>query len=293
VTGYVDTASPQCAEVRAHPEQYDSAAAAAVFLGEHGYHPEQCTISYGELQRDRAVLLEFVRRFHLAGFALHIHTIGDVAVRTALDAIEAARAADGIATQHDALAHLQLAAPDDVRRMGRDHLYLAFTYAWAVTFPEYDMSVVPFIDRVIGNDYAALHPRDGYYENNAYPVRSAKAAGATLAAGSDAPVDTDDPRPFVNMAIAVTRSVPGQPALNPAQSITIRDALDSYTINGARFLNLDQETGSLEAGKSADFVVVNQDILALADRGKAAEVARTHVLETWFQGRRVYRRPSQ
>lgn len=292
VTGYADTDSAQCVDVRAHAEQYDSAVAAAAFLGEHGFHPEQCTISYGELQRDRAQLMEFVRRFHLAGFAVHIHTIGDVAVRTALDAIEAARAADGVATQHDALAHVQLAHPDDVRRMGRDHLYVAFTYAWAVAEPEYDMSVVPFIDRVIGNDSAALHPRDGYYERNAYPVRAALDAGATLAAGSDAPVDTNDARPFVNMAIAVTRRVPGQPALNPAQSITIRDAIDSYTINGARYLNLDRETGSLEAGKSADFVVVDQDILALADRGKAADVAGAQVLETWFQGRRVYRRSS-
>ena len=50
---------------------------------------------------------EFVRRFHLAGFNLHIHAINDAAVRTAVDAIEAARAADGIATQHDAIAHVQ------------------------------------------------------------------------------------------------------------------------------------------------------------------------------------------
>ena len=152
---------------------------------------------------------------------------------------------------------------------------------------------MPFIDKVAGNSYAALHPRDGYYENNAYPVRSAMAAGATLAAGSDAPVVTDDPRPFVNMAVAVTRRMPGQPPLNPSQSITIRDALDSYTINGARYLNVDRETGSLEAGKSADFVVVDQDILALADRGRADDIASTRVLETWFMGRNVYQRAAR
>ncbi|MBS0389140.1 MAG: amidohydrolase family protein, partial [Proteobacteria bacterium] len=132
--------------------------------------------------------------------------------------------------------------------------------------------------------------RSGFYENNAYPVRSAKAAGVTLAAGSDAPVDTDDPRPFVNMAVAVTRRVPGLPPLNPAQSISIRDAIDSYTINGARYLNIDRDAGSLEAGKSADFVVVDQDILKLADAGRADDIARTHALETWFMGRKVYGR---
>lgn len=290
VTGYVDTASALCAEVRARPEKYDTPAGATAFLTEHGYHPGQCVISSGQLQDDRAVILELVRRFHLAGFAVHIHTIGDVAVRTAIDAIEAARAADGIATQHDALAHVQLADPVDVARIGRDHLFVAFTYAWATTEPEYDLSVIPFIDKVTGNDHAALHPTDGYYENNAYPARSVKAAGATLIAGSDAPVDTDDPRPFVNMAVAVTRRAPGLPALNPRQSIAIRDVLDAYTINGARYLNIDHDAGSIEPGKSADLIVVDQDILALADRGKADDIAKTRVLSTWFMGRRVYRR---
>ncbi len=290
VTGYVDTASALCAEVRARPEKYDTPAGATAFLTEHGYHPGQCVISSGQLQDDRAVILELVRRFHLAGFAVHIHTIGDVAARTALDAIEAARAADGVSTQHDALAHVQLADPDDVKRIGRDRIFVAFTYAWAVAEPEYDLSVIPFIDKVIGNDHAALHPKDGFYENNAYPARSVQAAGATLVAGSDAPVDTDDPRPFVNMAVAVTRRVPGLLPLNPRQSIAIRDVLDAYTINGARYLNIDHDAGSIEVGKSADLVAVDQDILALADQGRADDIARTHVLETWFMGSRVYRR---
>ena len=76
------------------------------------------------------------------------------------------------------------------------------------------------------------HPAQGYYELNAYPVRTLKTLGATLIAGSDAPVNTRDPQPFVNMALAVTR----------------------------------------------------------ADGGKAGEVAKTKVLETFFMGAKVYRR---
>jgi predicted amidohydrolase YtcJ len=292
VVGYVDTASPLCLEVRTHPERYDSAAAATAFLKEHGYHPGQCQVSMGQLQHSREVLLEYVRRFHLAGFDVHIHAIGDMPVRTAVDAIEAARAADGVTTTHDGLAHIQLVNPDDVARMGRDHLYLAFTYAWAYTDREYDLSVVPFFDRVQGGDYAALHPAGGYYEKNAYPVRSLRDAGAILVAGSDAPVDTSDPRPFINMAMAVTRAIAGQPPLHAAESVPIRDVLDAYTISGARHLHMDRDAGSLEAGKSADFVVVDQDILALADAGHADTVARTRVLSTYFKGAEVYRRPA-
>jgi len=289
VVGYVDTAAPLCVEVRAHHEQYASAAAAKAFLEANGYHPDQCLLAAGQLQHERDVILEFVRRFHLAGFGVHIHAIGDLPIRTAVDAIEAARAADGVSTTHDALAHVQLVHPDDVARIGRDHLYLAFTYSWANADPEYDLSVVPFFDRVHGGDDAALHPADGYYEKNAYPVRALRDAGATLIAGSDAPVNTRDPQPFVNMAIAVTRRLPGRAAaLNPAQGVAIRDVLDAYTINGARYLGRDREAGSIEVGKSADFVVLDRNILTLADTGKADEVAKTKVLETWFRGKAVY-----
>jgi predicted amidohydrolase YtcJ len=225
---------------------------------------------------------------HLAGFNMHIHAISDRSVRTAVDAIEAARQADGVSTTRDGLAHLQLVSPSDVSRIGRDHLYVAFTYAWMNTDMDYDLTVIPFFQKVSGNSYEALHPAGSYYESNTYPVAAIKAAGGILAAGSDAPVETRDPRPFVNMTRAITRSYPGKPPLSPQQSITIRDIIDAYTINGARMLNLQQRAGSLETGKSADFIVLDRDILALADSGHAEAIAATRVLGTWFRGKKVY-----
>jgi predicted amidohydrolase YtcJ len=288
VTGYVDTASTLCAQVRAAPAQYEAATAVAHFIETNGFHPRQCQISSGQLQHSREIEMEYVRRMHLAGFNLHIHVIGDRALRTALDAIEAARAADGVSSTHDSLAHVQLAQPADVERIGRDHLYVAYTYSWADVDPDYDLTVIPFLQRVSGNSVAAMHGNGSYYDEHAYLVRAARNAGAILVAGSDAPVGTRDPQPFVNMAMAVTRRLPGQPALNAQQAISIREALDAYTINGARMLGRDAEIGSLEVGKSADFVILDQDILALADAGRADDIATTHVLETWFRGRRVY-----
>jgi predicted amidohydrolase YtcJ len=289
VTGYVDTASALCQEVRARPEDYASAEQVGAFMRTHGYHPAQCAISDGKLQHERAVILEYARRMHQAGFTLHIHAIGDRAVRTAIDAIEAARAADGVSSTRDALAHVQLADPADVARMGRDHLYLAFTYAWMTTGPEYDLTVIPFLQQVHGNSYQALHVPGSLYETLAYPVRSAKAAGAIITAGSDAPVDTRDPRPFTNMAIAVTRRTPGLPALGPDQRITLPEVIEAYTISGARQLNIAADAGSLEVGKSADFIVLDKDIFALAERGHADDIAKTRVLQTWFQGKQVYK----
>ena len=292
VAGYVDTGSAVCAGVRSDPQRYAAAAEIAGFTKANGFHPAQCQISSGQLQHERAVILEFARRFHLAGFNLHIHVIGDRAVRTAIDAIEAARAADGVTSTRDALAHVQLAHPDDVRRIGRDRLFVAFTYAWANAAQEYDLTVIPFIQRVAGNSYAALHAPGSYYEENAYPFRAVRDAGAILTAGSDAPVETRDPRPFVNMAMALARHSPGEPPLNAAQAITIEDVLQAYTLNGARLLGRERETGSLEVGKSADFVLLDRDLLALARERDYEAIAATRVLGTWFEGRRVYRAPA-
>jgi predicted amidohydrolase YtcJ len=293
VTGYVDTASALCEKVRSQPQQYASASAIEAFIKANGYHPAQCTISHGELQHTREIILEYARRVHEAGFSLHIHAIGDTAVRTAIDAIEAARKSNGVATTHDGLAHLQVVDPADVVRFGRERLYAAFTYAWMNTEPGYDITVIPFFQKVSGNSYEALHQKGSYYESNTYPVRAIQAAGGILVAGSDAPVETNDPRPFVNMARAVTRADPGLPALSPEQSIPLRDAIDAYTVNGAEMLYLKDVAGSLEVGKSGDFIVLDRDILALADSHRAAEVADTRVLATWFLGNKVYSRAEQ
>jgi predicted amidohydrolase YtcJ len=288
VTGYVDTAAPLCADVRANAATYSDAARAAEFLKQHGYHPVQCTVSNGELQHDRAVILEFVRRFHAAGFNMHIHVIGDRALRTALDAIEAARKADGNYATRDSLAHIQLSAPEDVARVGRDHLYVAWTFAWMGVDTAYDMTVIPFLERIQGNAYRELHAPGSFYEANAYPVRAVQDAGGITAAGSDAPVETRDPRPFVNLAHAITRRNAGGRPLNASQDLNVDEAIDAYTINGARMLGIDKDAGSLQVGKSADFIVLDRDIIQLAADGHADDIAKTRVTHTWFRGKEVY-----
>lgn len=291
VKGYVDTASSLCQGVRSHPERFTVAAAIAAFEKAHGYYPAQCILSSGRLQHERPILMEYVRRAHLAGFNLHIHVIGDRALRNALDAIEAARAADGVTTTHDSLAHIQLAQASDVERVGRDHLYVAFTYSWMTTLPDYDLTVIPFLEKVSGNSYRTLHPPGSFYDAHAYPVRSVQQAGGILAAGSDAPVNTRDPQPFVNMATAVTRAAGNEPPLSPAQALDIREVIEAYTINGARMLKMDDVAGSLEVGKSADFIELDRDIIELADAHHAVDIAATRVLATWFKGHPVYSAP--
>ena len=289
VKGYVDVSSPVCVYVRAKPAEYASDQAVAEFIKQYGYHPGQCAISYGVPEHAPAIFNGYIKRAHLAGYTIHIHAISDAAITMAVDAVEAARAADGKDTQPDTLAHLQFITPDDVKRIGKDHLYLAFTYSWIYAEPNgYDMSVVPFFNIVHGNSYEALHDPKSYAEKNDYPAKSVKEAGAILVAGSDAPVLTNNPQPFVNMEMAVTRARHGLPPITPSERLTIRDVLDAYTINGARALGREHEIGSLEVGKSADFVIVDQNILALGDEAHPEKIGDTKVLETWFMGTKVY-----
>ncbi len=285
---YVDTDSQVCQNVRAHADTYSTEADIKKFTDANGFHPAQCTISSGKLQHDRQVIMDYIKAMHLVGFTVHIHAIGDEAVRTALDSIEAARAANGVSTEPDTIAHAQLVSPHDVTRMGKDKIYIAYTYGWFDTEPDYDLSVIPFIDRVKDGTYASLHNPSNYYERQAYPALSTKKAGAILIAGSDAPVDDRDPRPFFNIALGVTRALPNLPPLGPQERLNVRDVLDAYTINGAHALGRAAEIGSLEPGKSADFIVLDQNILALADTGKAEQIRNTKVLQTWFMGREVY-----
>ena len=289
VTGYVDVSSPVCVHVRAKPDEYSSPNAVSNFSRLYGYHPGQCVISYGVPEHAPAIFNEYIRRAHLAGYTIHIHSISDEAVHMAIDAIEAARAADGNYSRPDTLAHVQFVTPEDVERMGRDRLYLAFTYSWIYAEPAgYDLSIVPFFDKVSGNSYEAFHNPNSYYEKPTYPTKTAKEAGAILVAGSDAPVLTKDPQPFVNMEFGVTRARHGLRPMSPQQRLDIRDLIDAYTINGGRALDRASEIGSIEVGKSADFIVVDQNILALADQGHPEKIGATKVLATWFMGKKVY-----
>ena len=294
VKGYVDISSPECVFARAVPADVSTPTAIADFTKRYGFHPGQCAISFGIPQHAPWIFNDYVMKAHLKGYTIHIHTISDAAVHMALEAIEAARKADGVYSRPDTLAHLQCATPADIKRIGEDHLNLVYTFSWMYAEPKgYDLSTVPFFNKVQGNSYEALHNPNDYFEQCNYPTKTSKDAGAVLIAGSDAPVLTRDPQPFVNMEMGVTRSRRGGQPSSPWQRLSVEDVIDAYTIDGARALNRSREIGSLEVGKSADFIMVDQDILELAHSGHPEKIGDTKVLATWFMGTKVYASSSQ
>lgn len=224
------------------------------------------------------------------GFSIHIHSIGDRSTRVAIDALEAARQRNGDRHIPHTIAHLQVVHPDDQKRLGELGVYLTYTYAWINQQPEYDTLIVPFLQKSKkGQDINdLLYNKNNYTWNAIYPVESTYKAGAVLVAGSDAPVDSRDPRPFMNIAAGITRAIPGKPAYNPEQSATLEQMLDAYTINGARAVRQDSVIGSIEPGKSADFIVLDRNLFDLVQQGKPEQIADTQVLQTVFRGNTVY-----
>lgn len=225
------------------------------------------------------------------GFSIHVHSVGDRATRVAIDALEAARQRNGDRQIPHTIAHLQVVHPDDQKRLGELGVYLTYTYAWINQQPEYDMLIVPFLQKSKkGQDITdVLYNPKNYAWNAIYPVASSAESGAVLVAGSDAPVDSRDPRPFMNIAAGITRAIPGQPAFNAKQGATLEQMLDAYTINGARAVRQDKLIGSIEPGKSADFIVLDRNLFDLVEQGKPEKIADTQVLQTVFRGQTVYR----
>ena len=249
--------------------------------------------SNGIVNYKEADLARYVTALDGAGFGIHMHSIGDRSTRVALDALEAARASNGESHIPHTLAHLQVVHPDDQKRLGELGLYLTFTYAWTTPQLAYDMLVSPFIQptRVGQSLSEAIYDPMGYLHDALYPVEHSRQASAVLVAGSDAPVDSRDPRPFENMAAGIMKAAGSGDDFRASQRTSLTEMLAAYTINGARAVRQEAITGSIEAGKSADFIVLDRDLFALVKAGTPEQIAQTRVEQTVFMGETVYRKP--
>jgi predicted amidohydrolase YtcJ len=233
-----------------------------------GHETDETGISY--LDHDQ--LVEAVTALDREGFQVHMHAIGDRAVRNGLDACEAARDANGARDSRHHLAHLQVVHPDDVPRF-RDLAVIANCQPyWAQHDPQMDELTVPFL----GPERAPLQ----------YPFASLHAAGATLAFGSDWSVSTADP--LEEMEVAIRRADPSTRDADPFlgdQRIPLHLALAAFT-KGASHVNLDDDAGSIEEGNRADLVVLDRNLFDQPD----ATVADARVEHTLAAGRVVFSR---
>lgn len=211
-----------------------------------------------------------VKELAKRGFQLHIHAIGDHAVRTSLDAFAALPKSGDLRHQ---IAHLQLVAPSDLSRFAALNVSANCQAAWA------------YQDAYIKELTAPLLGKERM--ERVYPFKSLKLAGARLAAGSDWTVSTLNP--LEAMQTAVTRQAPNnsaaEPALNQNEVLDLSDIVKAYTTGGAYVNHSEKHTGSLELGKCADLVMLDKDIFTLPK----AEIASAKVALTLLDGKAVYK----
>jgi predicted amidohydrolase YtcJ len=227
------------------------------------------TANRGLSHVDAAELREYVTLLDAQGFQVHLHAIGDRAVRESLDALEAARGANGANDHRHHIAHLQVMHPDDVPRFAALGVTANVQALWAAHEPQMDELAIP----VIGPERAARQ----------YLFGDLLRSGARLAAGSDWAVSSANPMRAVH--VAVNRRLPGSAAepLLPEQSLRLGEALAAYTAGSAYVNHLD-ETGAVEVGRLADLVVLDRDPF----EGPPEEIAGIGAAFTYVAGEQVY-----
>lgn len=210
-----------------------------------------------------ALVIEAARR----GLNVHIHAIGDLAVKDSLDAFEAARNALPNAHVPFSLTHAQFVDPEDIPRFAELHVIAALQLLWAVADPSTNEQVKPYVDPSI---YRWM-----------YPARSILDTGGEIAGASDWPVSSANP--FAAIYQAETRVGP-QGVLDAAERMPREAMLYAYTRNSAQVLGQWSEIGSIEPGKRADLALIDRDVLTVP----AEELKSASVIFTMWSGKIIY-----
>jgi predicted amidohydrolase YtcJ len=241
------------------------------------------TERYGISFVDPEALKAYVTELDALGFQVHFHALAERAVRECLDALEAARAANGSNDLRHHLAHIQIVHPDDVPRFRRLGAVANAQPLWAMNEGQMRNLTIPFV----GSERAGWQ----------YPFASLHRAGATLAMGSDWGVSS--PNPMWEIHVAVNRtSFPGyvyadddeaveQPFL-PDERLDLPTAIAAFTVGSAFVNHLEDVTGSIEPGKLADLVVLDRNPF----EHPREEIHRTRPLLTMVEGVPVHVDPS-
>ena len=245
------------------------------YLDEHGSPTNNAGLSFVDPEALKAAVV----RLDAEDFQVHFHALGDRAVREALDAVEAARLANGPSDHRHHLAHLQIVHPEDIPRFRTLGAVANAQPLWACYDPQMSELTIPFL----GEERASWQ----------YPFGSLVRAGATLAFGSDWSVSTPDP--LQELHVAVNRVTPPdypydagseKPVFLPEERLDLATSIAAFTIGSAYVNHLDDITGSIEVGKLADLAVVDRDLFAYPPE----EIADAHVDATFVEGVAVFER---
>ena len=229
---------------------------------------------YGKLLWELDSLNNICSELEKHSIQIHVHAIGDAAVSTALDAFQFAKNKIGNKDSRNMITHLQLVAPEDILRFNDLGVIAVPQPYWFKKDNYYYDIQVPYLGQKRADEE--------------YPMESFFKAGVIVASSSDYPV-TIPCNPFIAIQTGITRSelnnTDTSNILWPQESVTLEQMITSFTINGAFANFIENITGSIEEGKSADLIVIDSDLFDIP----VNEISRTKVLQTIFRGEEVYR----
>ena len=229
----------------------------------------------GYLELDTEALDKLVAELDRQEFQVHIHAIGDRAIRVSLDALKKASTLNGRRDGRHHLAHIQLWSPQDIGRMRALGVVANFQPLWAYADPFITELTEPF-----------LGPERSQW---LYPIRSLVDSGARVAFGSDWDVSTMNPLPAIE--VGVTRQDPedsSSRAWLPDERVDLATMLAGYTTGGAWVNFLESTTGTIEVGKAADLVVLDRNLFDIAPQ----EISDARVVMTLLDGKVIFRSPA-
>lgn len=218
------------------------------------------------------LLNKLITSLDRAGFQIHIHAIGDRAIRMSLDAYEAAQLTNGRRDARHHIAHLELIDPDDVPRFARLGVIANFQALWAYA----DSYITDLTEPQLG-------PKRSRW---LYPIGSVVKTGAIVVGGSDWSVTSMNPLDAIQVALTrrALDDVTGKSWI-PEERVDLQTMIAAYTINGAYLSHQEKENGSIEVGKLADLVVLDQNLFVVP----AQSIHNVKVLLTLIDGKEVFR----
>jgi predicted amidohydrolase YtcJ len=214
-----------------------------------------------------------VTNFDASGLTVKLHAAGDAAVRAGLDAIAAARKANGNTGLFHNVSHNSfISKPDLARAAGIQATFEMSPYIW------YQNPIIPAIAQAIGPERMKRWT----------PVKEAIDSGALVVPGSDWAV-VPSVNPWIAIETLVTRLPPGGKGepLGEIEKITLEQAFQLFTVNGARQMGNADKTGAIARGLLADLVVVDRNPFKIP----VTEIHNTKVLQTYINGEVVYEAP--
>jgi predicted amidohydrolase YtcJ len=217
------------------------------------------------------LLKQVVAKLDAEGFQVHFHAIGDGAIRQSLDAVEEALLENGRLGHRHHISHIQLFNPADIPRFQELDVVANFQPLWAYADEYITELTIPFI----GDERARW----------LYPIKSLQDAGATIAFGSDWSVSTANPWHQIETAITRKDAInDDMESFIPEERIDLDTAITAFTINAAFVNRKEETTGSIEVGKYADMVVIDQNLFEIEPEA----ISDTNALLTLFEGRPVF-----